>query len=59
MLCIASAVTLCVCVCVLLQPDGPYDVTLVNRHYNMGRSMVNTAKVIESMKEMEEVSSVK
>lgn len=44
---------------VVLQPPGPYDVTLVNRQYHKGRSMVNTADVIKSMMAMKEVSSVR
>ncbi|DBA83598.1 hypothetical protein WJX77_006813 [Trebouxia sp. C0004] len=42
-----------------IRAEGPYEVTLVNRQYHKGRSMVNTAAVIASMKAMEQVSSVK
>ncbi len=43
----------------MFQAEGPYDVTLVNRQYHKGRSMLNTAAVITSMKAMKQVSSVK
>ena len=43
----------------LMQPEGPFNVTLVNRQYHKGRSMVNTANIITSMKAMDQVSSVK
>ena len=44
---------------VVFQAEGPYEVTLVNRQYHKGRSMLNTAAVITSMKAMEQVSTVK
>ena len=44
---------------VVIQAEGPYEVTLVNRQYHKGRSMLNTAAVITSMKAMEQVSTVK
>ena len=44
---------------VVLQAEGPYDVTLVNRQYHKGRSILNTADIIKSMRAMKEVSSVK
>ena len=42
----------------VFQAEGPYEVTLVNRQYHKGRSMLNTAAVVTSMKAMEQVSSV-
>lgn len=42
-----------------IKPEGPFEITLVNRQYHKGRSMVNTAGIITSMKAMHQVSSVK
>lgn len=42
-----------------LQEEGPYDVTLVNRQYHKGRSIVNTADIMKKMEVMPAVATVK
>ena len=42
-----------------LQKVGPYDVTLVNRQHHKGRSIVNTADIMNRMEAMPAVANVK
>lgn len=42
-----------------MQAGGPYDVTLVNRQYHKGRSILNTPEIVRKLHAMPSVSSVK
>ena len=42
-----------------LQPTGPFQVTIVNRQYHMGRHMVNVAEVVQKLQEMPQVSNTR
>ncbi len=43
----------------MLQPEGPYKVTIVNRQYHKGRHMVNSLEVAQKIEEMPEVQSTR
>ena len=43
----------------MLQPEGPYKVTLVNRQYHKGRHMVNSLEIAQKIEEMPEVQSTR
>ena len=44
---------------IMLQPEGPYKVTIVNRQYHKGRHMVNSLEIAQKMEEMPEVQSTR
>ena len=44
---------------VLLQPEGPYQVTIVNRQYHMGRHMVNAAEVAQKLEAMPQIATAR
>lgn len=43
----------------MLQPEGPYKVTIVNRQYHKGRHMVNSLEIAQKIEEMPEVQSTR
>jgi glutamyl-tRNA reductase len=43
----------------VLQPEGPYKVTIVNRQYHKGRHMVNSLEIAQKIEEMPEVQSTR
>lgn len=43
----------------VLQPEGPYKVTIVNRQYHKGRHMVNSVEIAQKIEEMPEVQSTR
>ena len=43
----------------LLQPDGPFKVTIVNRQYHKGRHMVNSLEIAQKIEEMPQVQSTR
>ena len=45
--------------CDVLQPEGPYKVTIVNRQYHKGRHMVNSLEIAQKIEEMPEVKSTR
>ncbi len=43
----------------VLQAEGPYKVTIVNRQYHKGRHMVNNLDIAQKIEEMPQVQSTR